>query len=86
MRSATRRAARCCISSRAASVFIPRSNNQESWGPRMAPKEFWITFNLLPSSSVRVTAKPAIKSLWPPRNLVPLCSTMSKPKAIGCCR
>ena len=39
-----------------------------------------------PRSSVAVTTSPATTSLWPPRYLVPLWTTMSAPSSRGFCQ
>ena len=70
---------------RIGSVLVPRSTSQLSIGPRMAPAAFWTKRSQSSSSWWATTTTPPTLSLWPFRNLVVLCSTMSAPRARGRC-
>ena len=63
----------------------PRRVSHESCGPRIAPKAFCTCRTRWPSSAPFTTARPAMRSLCPPMNLVALCTTMSKPSSSGRC-
>ena len=70
-------------SMRTVSVFVPRSTSHESIGPRMAPAAFCTNFIHSTSSSCLTMTTPPTLSLWPLRNFVVLCTTMSAPSASG---
>ena len=67
-------------SMRTVSVLVPRRISQESIGPRIAPAAFCTNFIQSTSSwCLRMTTPPTL-SLWPLRNFVVLCRTMSAPE------
>ena len=69
---------------RTASVFTPRNTSQHSNGERIAPTAFCTNANFSAWSAVVQTRTPPIPSLWPFKNFVVECSTMSAPNVIGC--
>ena len=64
---------------RIGSVLVPRSTSHESIGPRIAPAAFCTNFIHSTSSWCFRTTIPPTLSLWPLRNFVVLCVTMSAP-------
>ena len=79
----TRPFSSCCFM-RTASVLVPRSTSQHSNGDRIAPTAFWMNASFSACSAVVHTSTPPMPSLWPLRNFVVECITMSAPNLMGC--
>ena len=79
-----RSALACARSTRRCRVRRPRSASQASNVPGIAPTRSRRPLRTSYSWSSRTTSAPITTSLWPARNLVTECSTMSAPSSSGC--